>query len=275
MYRISVVIPTYNREKHIKHAVESVLAQEGQGEVFDMFEVLIIDDGSTDNTEDIVQGITDERIIYHKLPTNKGAVVAWNTGISIAEGDWIAFQDSDDEWHSDKLLKQIRYLSEHEDCDLVSHPFRAFFADGSEICTRVVDSEDMIEELARSNFIGTPTMLVRRSALLEMGGFNPEIKSLNDWYFVIGFVKKYKIGMVPDVLLDVNMGVEGMSADISAYYESRCRIISDNKEILLEHNCFDEAVRSLLIHAEKNDILAEVGRMLELFLEQGQRSENG
>ena len=184
----------------------------------------------------------------------------------MAKGDWIAFQDSDDEWHIDKLLKQTQFLREHDECDMVSHPFRAFFSDGSEMCTRVVDGDRMIEELAISNFIGTPTMLIRRTALIDMGGFNPEIKALQDWDFVVRFANRYKIEMIPDVLLNVNMSVEGMSADASKYYESRCRIIADNKDIFMEHNCFDDAVKSLLLHAQKNEILDEVGRMLELYL---------
>ena len=266
MYKISVVIPTYNRERYIRHALESVLNQVGQGEGFDITEVLVIDDGSTDNTEEVIKKINSEKIVYHKLPCNRGAIAAWNTGINMAKGDWIAFQDSDDEWHKEKLSKQTMYLREHEDCDMVSHPFRAFFSDGSDICTRVVESERMIEELAISNFIGTPTMLIRREALIEMGGFNPEIKALQDWDFVVRFADRYKIGMISDVLLNVNMTVEGMSADASKYYESRCSIIANNKDIFLAHNCFDMAVKSLLTHAKNNDVLDKVGRMLELYL---------
>lgn len=269
MYDISVVIPTYNREKYIGRAVETVLAQKKQGEDYRILEILIVDDGSTDNTSNVINAIGDDRIVYHPLPVNGGAIAAWNTGINIAKGDWIAFQDSDDEWHEDKLFKQVAYAIQHPDCSLISHQFKAFFADGTDMCTRVVDSDNMIKELAQSNFIGTPTMLVKKNALLDTGGFNDKIKALQDWDFVVKFASKYKIGMVPEVLLDVDMTVEGMSADASKYYESRCRIIAENKKIFIENGCFDDAVKSLLLHASKNDILEQVGKMLEIYLQQG------
>lgn len=263
---ISVIIPTYNREKYIKKAVESVLAQRGQGRDFSIIEVLIVDDGSTDNTEEIVKSIDSRLIVYHRFEKNKGAIEAWNTGIEMAKGEWIAFQDSDDRWHEDKLEKQTAYLSAHRDVSMVAHPFRAFFTDGSETVTRVVDSENMIKELAVSNFIGTPTMLIKREALIEMGGFNRNIRALQDWDYVVKFADRYKIGMVPDVLLDVDMTVEGMSKDASNYYESRCKIIAGNKDIFIKNGCFDDAVRSLLMHADSNGVLGSVGKMLELYL---------
>ena len=266
MYRISVVIPTYNREKYIEKSLRSVLEQEKQGKTFEITEVVIVDDGSVDDTKGVIDRIGDDRIVYHKFEQNRGALVAWNTGIRMTKGDWIAFQDSDDEWHPDKLVKQVKYASEHTDCDLISHPFRAFFTDGRDVTTKVYHGEDIIRELAVQNFIGTPTMLIRREAIWEMGGFKESIKALQDWDFVIRFADKYKIGMIDDVLLNVNMIVEGMSADASKYYESRCKIISDNRDILMRHGCFEDAVKSLFLHAEKNDLLETVGKMLELYL---------
>ena len=124
----------------------------------------------------------------------------------------------------------------------------------------------MIKELALSNFIGTPTMLVKKDKLIEMGGFNREISALQDWDFMVRFADRYKVGMIPDVLLDVDMTVEGMSKDASKYYESRCRIIAGNRDIFIRHGCFDDAVNSLLEHANRNGILDQVGRMLELYL---------
>ncbi len=268
MYDISVIIPTYNREKYIGNAVESVLTQEGEGKTLKISEVLIIDDGSTDKTESVIKGIKDSRINYIRHTVNRGAIAAWNEAIYLAKGDWIAFQDSDDEWHRDKLLRQTEYLEMNPSCDLVCHPFEAFFSDGTTMCTRVVEEANLIKELAINNFIGTPTMLVRRSAITEIGGFDPEIKALQDWDFALRFANRFRIGMIPDVLLNVNMSVEGMSADAGKYYESRCRIISGNRNILIENGCFDEAVTSLFEHAKNNGILEQVGKMLELYLKQ-------
>lgn len=88
----SIIIPTYNREKTILQSVESVLSQ-----TFSDTEIIIVDDGSTDNTKSIIEQINDSRILYVRQ-TNAGAPSARNHGISLARGKYISFQDSDDNW---------------------------------------------------------------------------------------------------------------------------------------------------------------------------------
>ena len=269
MYRISVIIPTFNREKYIRHAVQSVLDQTGQDEGFEIAEILIVDDGSTDNTEGVVKGIPDERIIYHRMPVNGGPAVARNTGVAMANGDWIAFQDSDDIWHSDKLIKQVEYLNDNHDTDMVSHPIKAVFDDGSELITGTVESEDISRTLAEKNCFDTPTMLVRKECFIALGGFNTELKALEDWEFALRFADRYRIGMVPEVLIEAEMISGGVSSGAADYYESRCKIIALDRDILMSNGCFDNAVRSLLNHAQRNELLPQVGKMLELYLSEG------
>jgi glycosyltransferase involved in cell wall biosynthesis len=100
--KISIIIPSYNREKLIIRSINSILNQTYQN-----IEVILIDDGSTDNTKKVISQIKDKRFRYIKLRKNKGANVARNIGIQKAIGNYIAFQDSDDFFHSDKLEKQI------------------------------------------------------------------------------------------------------------------------------------------------------------------------
>ena len=101
---VSVIIPTYNRAKLLPRAIKSVLNQ-----TFKDFEVIIVDDGSTDNTEEVINEFQkhNKRIKYIRHEKNKGAAAARNTGIKIAQGEYIAFQDSDDEWLPNKLEKQM------------------------------------------------------------------------------------------------------------------------------------------------------------------------
>ena len=266
MIEISVVIPTYNREKYVVKAIESVLVQEKQGYDYRITEIIVVDDGSTDNTEVVINNIDDERIIFHKMVHNCGAAAARNEGVRIANGEWIAFQDSDDVWYKDKLIKQIEFLKKYPDTDMISHPIRAIFDKGQEITTKSLEASDYVKALVGKNEIGTPTMLVRKSSFEEIGGFDENLKALEDWDFAIRFADKYRIGMVPEVLIEADMVLEGISADASKYYESRCRMIAGNKDILLRHDCFDDAVRSLFRHAENNGILDQVGKMLELYL---------
>ncbi|MCK4529078.1 glycosyltransferase, partial [candidate division WOR-3 bacterium] len=101
--KVSVIIPTYNRVHLIGRAIQSVLEQSYQD-----FEIIVVDDASTDNTGEVVRSLKDERIRYIRHEKNKGAAAARNTGIKVARGEYIAFQDSDDEWLPEKLEKQMK-----------------------------------------------------------------------------------------------------------------------------------------------------------------------
>lgn len=103
---VSIVMPSYNTGRFIAETIESVLAQ-----TYPQWELLIVDDCSTDNTDDIVNKyLDDERIRYIKNSTNSGAAVSRNRALREVKGKWIAFLDSDDLWSPDKLEKQIRFM---------------------------------------------------------------------------------------------------------------------------------------------------------------------
>ncbi len=108
---VSVVITTYNRGYCIADALNSVLSQ-----TYRNFEVILIDDGSTDNTEQVVRGLGDERIFYRRLPQNCHISAASNIGLSMAKGELIARLDSDDRWLPGKLEMQVSYLESHPEC---------------------------------------------------------------------------------------------------------------------------------------------------------------
>ena len=101
--KVSVIIPTYNRAHLVGRAIRSVLNQTYQD-----FEIIVVDDGSTDNTEEVVKSFNDPRIRYIRHEKNRGGSAACNTGIRAARGEYIAFQDSDDEWLPEKLEKQMQ-----------------------------------------------------------------------------------------------------------------------------------------------------------------------
>lgn len=104
MKLVSVIIPSYNGAKYLSRSVESVLRQS-----YNNLELIIVDDGSTDNTSDIVRKFDDERLIYIRHDKNRGLSQARNTGITRAKGDYIAYLDVDDEWHEDKLEKNVEF----------------------------------------------------------------------------------------------------------------------------------------------------------------------
>ena len=106
MPNVSVVIPTYNRANLIARSIRSVLEQ-----TVEPLEVIVVDDGSKDDTKKVIEEMNEPKVKYI-YQENGGAASARNRGVQECKGDWIAFHDSDDVWHADKLEKQLKYLKE-------------------------------------------------------------------------------------------------------------------------------------------------------------------
>ena len=112
MIKVSVIIPVYNGAKFIKNAIDSVIDQTNQN-----FEIIVIDDGSTDNTPNILKGYGDK--IRYNTQENKGQAHAINQGLEMSEGEYIAYLDSDDMYYPEKLEEQLKYFYNHPDVSLV------------------------------------------------------------------------------------------------------------------------------------------------------------
>lgn len=208
---ISVIIPTYNRAKLIEKSIESVLLQ-----TYDNLEVLVIDDCSTDNTREVVSSIDDKRVKYIKLNTNVGPAGARNEGILRANGKYIAFQDSDDLWHEDKLELEMKEMQSDMECQLV---FCRYLSKGKEEVIVPAEesfnvdaySDGMFEILIGSNRIGTPTILVKKSVLEQVGGFNETLVTWEDWELALRIASVGKIKYVNKVLMDVYPSEDGVN----------------------------------------------------------------
>ncbi len=266
MYEISVVIPTYNRADKIENAIQSVIEQSGQEQKYTIEQILIIDDASTDNTEEIIRRINNDKISYYRIDKNTGAAHARNYGVEKAECEWIAFQDSDDLWQHNKLKKQIDYLEIHKDCGMIVHPVLAFFKDGREVITPIPQDDDQASFLAVQNFAGTPTMLIRKDKFLACNGFDEELKALEDWDLALRYSFKHPIGIVKEPLIKADMTIEGVSSNMANYYDARCRMIAKSKNILMERGLLNKAMEAVLLHARENNVLEQVGKMLEMSL---------
>ena len=105
---VSIIMPSYNTGKYIKDSIESVISQ-----TYTNWEFVICDDCSNDNTDDVVAQFSDDRIKYLKNEINSGAAISRNRALREAKGKWIAFLDSDDIWHAEKLECQLAFMKEH------------------------------------------------------------------------------------------------------------------------------------------------------------------
>ncbi len=214
---VSVVIPVHNREDTIKRSIDSVLQQS-----YTNLELVIVDDGSTDHTLDIVYKYSDTRIRVVELLKCGGANAARNKGILCARGEYIAFQDSDDEWLENKLEQQIAYMQIKK----FSACFCAYNLVESGYSIRMPEEYSNKEryekylpkELTWHNVISTQTLVVRRNIVENLGGFDIEMPRLQDYEFVIRLVQQIPIGYISEVLVNV--------------YRTKCSISNDSLGML-------------------------------------------
>lgn len=189
---VSVIIPTYNRANLIGKAIKSVLEQTYQD-----FEIIVVDDGSTDNTVDIIKGFKkkDERFKYIRYKKNRGCSAARNAGIKVARGKYIAFQDSDDEWFQEKLEKQVEVFKNAS--PEVGVVYAEFWRIKDNRKTNIPPSwikqkeDNIYKELLKGNFIGTPVVLVRKECFEKVGLFDEHISAFEDWELWIRISKYY------------------------------------------------------------------------------------
>ena len=245
MVKVSVIIPTYNRASLLEKSIQSVLNQ-----TFQDFEIIIVDDCSTDNTEQVVKIFQekDNRIRYIKHEKNRGAAAARNTGIKAARGEFVAFQDSDDEWFSDKLLLQMQVFSNaQKDVGVVYTGFwRITNKKKIYIPHSWVKQKEgyILRELLIGNFIGTPTAIVRKECLIKMGMFDERLHSLEDWELWLRISKFYKFKCINKPLLVSYFTPNSVSTNKYAFIEAMNLILkkhfrefSSNKKILSKHYC--------------------------------------
>lgn len=173
---VSVIIPTYNRAQMLSDAIKSVLSQTYQN-----FELLVIDDHSTDNTTTIVKEFHDNRIYYFQLSKNLGAPAARNHGLEKAKGDYITFLDSDDQWLPGKLEKQIGLLEKKKNVGLVCTGVKVM-NNHFEWLNIPKYRGDMSNLLLVKNYVGTTSSVMIKKELIEFaGGFDLTFKSCQDW----------------------------------------------------------------------------------------------
>lgn len=203
---ISIIIPTYNRESTIKRSIDSILRQTYQD-----FEIIVVDDNSTDNTKKVVLDIKDKRVKYIKHEYNLGANAARNTGVENARGDIVAFQDSDDEWAENKLEKQLYYM-ELKDADIVSCCISKFEGKnrGKVIPGRKIDSKNIKTELLYGNFISGQTILGKKECFVEEK-FDDTLPRLQEWELMIRLSQKYNIYFINEPLVNVYVQNDSIS----------------------------------------------------------------
>lgn len=233
MVEVSVVIPTYNRAGSIIQSVKSVLRQS-----FEDIEVIVVDDCSSDDTVDVLSRIEDQRLRVVVHDENAGAGAARNTGIRESRGEYVAFQDSDDEWLPEKLAKQLSVLGERGAdwvavyCGLLivkdvnqregDRTRIRYVPDGS-----VEQLEgDLVRPLVDRSFISTQTLLVRRDALEAAGQFDESLPALEDWDYILRIAQVGKIAFVDEPLVLQRFSADSITRSEARRVDARVKILN-------------------------------------------------
>lgn len=221
---VSVVIATYNMAEYVSLAVQSALTQ-----TYENVEVLIVDDGSTDNTRDtIVASLNDSRARY-LFQENKGQAAAKNHGVRASRGDYIAFLDADDLWAPDKLDLQIRLFSRAGSVGVVYS--RVSYIDEAGNYLRVADNALFRGRVSRPlfirNFIGFGTCVVRKECFDRLGGFKESLRMGIDYDLWLRFSTQYEFDYVDRPLLHYRLWSGQMSNNCRSRYLNGIEIMKN------------------------------------------------
>lgn len=203
--RVTVVITTYNRADLLPRAVESVLAQ-----TYTDYEVIIVDDCSSDNTQDVVAGFDDPRIRSFRHERNRGASAARNTGILNAKGEYVAFLDDDDELLPMNLEARVHRMDSGS-CEVgLVYGWRDEVDDSTgdvRLVVRDTLEGELFEHLLALNFVaGTLDIMVRKSIALEVDGFDERLGFGEDVLFVALAAQRCHMAVVPRVVANSHIG---------------------------------------------------------------------
>jgi glycosyltransferase involved in cell wall biosynthesis len=221
---VSVIIPTHNRADFIGETLASVCAQ-----TFPDFEVIVADDGSTDNTKEVVTSLGDTRIRYFWQPQSGGLPArVRNKAIGLSRGRYIAFLDSDDLWLPNKLEIQVPYMEAHPEVGFVFTNSEGFSSTKEKwrLVKFGLNRKATLEDLLRENFIPMLTVLVRRTCLETVGGLceDPAVNAIEDYELWLRLATRYPFQYIP--VLTARYRVHGKNLQATDMIASTQRLVT-------------------------------------------------
>ena len=189
---ISVILPTYNRNVLLDRAIESVLSQ-----TFTDYELIVVDDGSTDGTERLVR-LSSSKVLYTRLDENGGVSRARNRGVRSSLGTWIAFLDSDDQWHRDKLREQVSWIHQNPSFKIVQSK-EIWIRNGKKVnppATHIKFQGDLFRASLERCMITPSSVMLTRELFEESGGFNESLPACEDYDLWLRITCRYPVGLV-------------------------------------------------------------------------------
>lgn len=208
---VSVIIPTFNRPSLLDRAIKSAINQ-----TYKNLEIIIIDDGSTEDIKKVVDSFHDNRITFLRHDTNKGVAAARNTGIKHSKGEYVAFLDSDDEWFERKIELQLSDLKRKGEEYLASYCKRESYDDEMEKMVKYsLPGRDgnQLEHLLFECFISLSSVVVERRCFDQVGSFDEEMRQAEDWEMWIRLSRFFSFAYVDDILVRCHRHRSGRLSD--------------------------------------------------------------
>ncbi|MFC1559879.1 glycosyltransferase [Candidatus Margulisiibacteriota bacterium] len=282
--KISVCLPTYNKANYIGEAIESALNQ-----TFKEFELIILDDGSTDNTGKIISKFKDPRIKYHRNDKNTGMTQAWNKALSFASGKYITILHHDDRYSPKMLETESKFLDGNPDVGLVHsacsiidekgslrwlHKYKEFknyglFKTAKAKKTHVVDGHEFMKDIIMDCFIRFPTVMVRRECYEKLGNYKKEFVLGADWNMWMRIaLHPYKIGYIDEPLASWRRHSKNTTASLVSSGEARIddyRVVIDILKEAAPKHVFTKREERKVIKKMVRDLLKDrIERVLAL-----------
>jgi len=249
--KVSIILPTYNRSGMINRAILSVLNQ-----TYKDIELIIVDDFSQDweVTYDFLQNLNDNRVKYIRHNKNMNGAVSRNTGIDKAQGGFIAFIDSDDEWDIDKLEKQVDCLMSYGSNVILSCRSRVIRRKFIEILPRsLYKGENLSEYLfVDDGYLPTPSLIMKKNVALKIK-FCPNLKRHQDYDFLLrAYAQGVKIEMLEDCLVTVYANHKERSEERGAGYTISNEFLNDYQMYMTERAKINFYVKCVLFYMARN-----------------------
>jgi len=246
---ISVIMPTYNRAYCIAKSIESVLNQ-----TFSDWELIIVDDASTDNTADTIDSVNDNRIRYIKHTTNKGPAAARNTGWQNAKGEYLTFLDSDDIWYDNYLETQYDAYIQRGKTDGIQICKYKFHVDGKMLVKPVwiLDSDnkfDVLQKMLTKCFITSQIIFMPKQIMKSIDGFDETTIPIEDFELGLRIADKFKIYQIDDILAEIFISKDSLSLRHEISHQAKHRIYEIDYDILQQRKILLERYNYMILHS--------------------------
>lgn len=238
MIKFSVIIPTYNCAQYVTQALDSVLAQ-----TYPHFEVIIVDDGSTDNTRNVILPYLEDKRVKYVYRENGGLAVARNTGIKEAQGDYIALLDADDLWKEDKLEMQAEFIKQHPNVAMICGNAYKFEEDNRqklEVIHQNLPEGELTSAqlfsmlLVAANPVICPTVVMGRWIFAEIGMYDENLSRLGceDRDLSLRVMSKYDVRYMKECLAYYRLRVNSMHGNVEKMHRARMYVLEKSVKTL-------------------------------------------